>query len=198
LAPYLEACGQSISDALELYDWNAQASSAFHESIHYLEVGLRNALDRELMRWADSHGATRPWYVDPVVPLTPQSRKKVDEARRNAMRGGIPEVHGKVIAELTFGFWWSLLAAEYNSRLWAPCLQHAFDGSVRRNRLHAALNDIRLLRNRIAHHEPIHRRDLARDYSGLVRTAAGISPFLSARIESTTRVPSVLARKRAG
>lgn len=197
LVPYLTACNGDQPAALGLYDWNVQISSAFHESMHYLEVGLRNAMDRQLTAWASSLGATAPWYVDPVVPLTTQTRDKVAEARRNATRGGISETHGKVIAELTFGFWWALLAAPYNRSLWQPCLRYAFDGPVRRDRLHDALDSFRLLRNRIAHHEPIHTRNLAADHALLHDTAGRISPLQRARIEATSRVPAVLTLRPA-
>lgn len=192
LHPYLTASAGDPAAALRLYGWNSEISGAFYESLHYVEIGLRNAMDRQLARWAAQAGATQPWYVDSVVRLTPPTRRKIAAARQNATRGGQPEIHGKVIAELTFGFWWSLLAAEYNRRLWQPCLRAAFDGSVRRAYLHAELNDLRLLRNRIAHHEPIHRRDLSGAYKRLLDVADRISPVLLVRIESTSRVPSLL------
>jgi hypothetical protein len=192
LRPYLAAAGGDPRSGLLLYGWNSEISGAFYESLHYVEVGLRNAMDRQLTRWAVSQGAQRPWYVDAAVDLTPLTRRRVAVARANANRGGGVEIHGKVVAELTFGFWWSLLADEYNRRLWQPCLRSAFDGSVRRAQLHAELNELRLLRNRIAHHEPIHGRDLAGSYERLVDVAERISPLLGARIVSTSRVPSLI------
>ncbi|TWD79698.1 hypothetical protein FB561_0762 [Kribbella amoyensis] len=155
LAPYLTTCSGRIPDALILYGWNSEVSGAFFESLHYLEVGLRNAMDRQLTGWAASCGARKAWYVDEVVPLSPPTRAKIAVARHNATRDDRAEVPGKVVAELPFGFWWSLLGDEYNRRLWQPCLRYAFDGPVRRLRLHSELNGLRLLRNRIAHHEPI-------------------------------------------
>jgi hypothetical protein len=51
-----------------------------------------------------------------------------------------------------------LLASSYNRTLWRPCLKYAFI-NARRQRLHDELNHLRELRNRIAHHEPIHGRN---------------------------------------
>ena len=149
------------------------------------------AQEKARPRRAES-GAQQPWYADPAVPLTSPSRRKIASARINASRDGRVEVHGKVVAELSFGFWWSLLGHEYNRRLWQPCLRSAFDGSVRRAQLHSELNELRLLRNRIAHHEPIHGRDLDQLYVRLLGVAERISPLLRSRIEVTSRVPSVL------
>jgi hypothetical protein len=195
LQPYRAANGGDLAAALELYQWNVEISACFYESLHYLEIGLRNAMDWHLERWAAGIGASQPWYRDPAVPLTGTTRKAIDKARGRATADGRPELHGRVTAELMLGFWWSLLADEYNRRLWQPCLQYAFDGSVRRRQLHLALDDLRRLRNRIAHHEPIHTRDLKVDYANLLDTSGRISPHLRAQIETTSRVRAVLARR---
>lgn len=195
LGPYLAATDGSLTAALRLYDWNARVSSAFHEELHYVEVGLRNAMDRQLTAWAGELGAQSPWFRDPRVPLTQPTRIKVVSACSNATRGGQPELQGKVVAELMLGFWWSLLADEYNRRLWQPCLRFAFDGPVRRTRLHSELDEVRRLRNRIAHHEPIHGRDLELDHRRLLDVAGRISPELSTRIQTVGRVPQILLER---
>lgn len=188
MAPYLASTTGSWQDAIELYDWNSLASAAFFESLHYLEVGLRNVLDEEATR---QFGST--WLSIDSGLLTPRSQKVVQSALRQA--GGMGAPHGKVLAELPFGFWWSLLADEYNRRLWQPAFQHAFEGSVRRRRLHAQLDDLRRLRNRIAHHEPIHARDLEADFSRIIDVATRIGGALARHIDATSRVPDVLAHR---
>jgi len=135
---------------MDLYIWNSQAAAAFYESLHLLEVALRNTLNNALTaHWSPT------WYRDRSVPLSPGSRTEVAKAIQRATQGGITESPGRVVAELTFGFWWSLLGDNYDQRLWKPCLKQAFPASVRRRRLHATLDDLRRLRNRCAHHEPI-------------------------------------------
>ncbi|MGL4744723.1 MAG: hypothetical protein ACRCXL_10115 [Dermatophilaceae bacterium] len=192
LRPYQAAAG-SAEDGMRLYDWNSQVSAAFYESLHYLEVGLRNVFDQELSRWASARGTTESWYTAREVPLNQGARKRIEEARERATeRWTISESHGKVVAELSFGFWWSLTADRYDSRLWAPCLRSAFDGPVRRRILHAVLDDFRKLRNRIAHHEPVHNRALDVDYAMLLDTASRISPLLRDQIVATSRIPAVL------
>lgn len=196
LAPYVAAVPSgSWEDALALYDWNVQVSGAFFESLHYLEIGLRNVLDTHLSAWATTLGSEQSWFSAQEIPLSQQSREKVRWARRQATQGERTETHGRVVAELMFGFWWSLLATEYNRSLWAPCLRHAFEGSVRRQRLHTALDELRRLRNRIAHHEPIHTRALDSDLTLLLDTAGRISGVLEEHIALTTRVPVLLTRR---
>jgi hypothetical protein len=48
------------------------------------------------------------------------------------------------------------------------------------------------LRNRIAHHEAIFARDLARDYDYLVEVAEHLHPRLAWWVDSRSRVPQVL------
>ena len=57
---------------------------------------------------------------------------------------------------------------------------------------HGPLNTLRTLRNRIAHHEPIFARDLARDHERILEVAEWISPATTAWIEHHSRVPEVL------
>ena len=185
MAPYLRASGGEWGTALALYDANARVSAAFFESIHYLEVGLRNAINDAVTARLDPE-----WLTTGSPVLTANSRGVVATAQRHA--GGPDASRDKVIAELPFGFWWSLLADEYNRRLWQPALRHAFEGSVRRRVLHAGLDEVRRLRNRIAHHEPIHTRDLATDYRRVVDIANRVGPALGDHIAAISRVPALL------
>jgi len=190
MAPYGNAAGGLWEDALALYDWNTSLSAALFQSLHYLEVGLRNALDH-----AASEHLGGDWLNSKEL-LSPRSRQAVALARGHA--GGPDASHGKVIAELPFGFWWSLLADEYNRRLWQPALRHAFDGPVRRRTLRAELDEMRRLRNRIAHHEPIHTRALSKDFERLLDIATRVADVLGEHLGATSSVPDLIeARPRS-
>ena len=194
LNPYLQACGSKLDDAVELYLWNMRLSSAFFESLHLLEVGLRNCMHDALTCWCDQRSdVTDPWYRAPQLSLSPKTKTKIQEACRIVNSNGGAELPGRVVAELSFGFWWSLLAQEYNRSLWQPCLNKAFVPRTGRDRLHGSLNTLRRLRNRVAHHEPLHTRDLLTDYRVLLDTAERISMRFAWFIDSTSRVPAVLA-----
>jgi hypothetical protein len=75
---------------------------------------------------------------------------------------------GKVISELNFGFWRFLTSDRYEQSLWGPALDHGFTAPgatvrARRRAVEDRLAPLHLLRNRIAHCEPIfgtvsHRR----------------------------------------
>lgn len=81
---------------------------------------------------------------------------------------------GKVIPELKFVFWEKLLTRRFDDRLWTPFLHTVFPNhevtlSVpeMRNKLRVLLENVRGLRNRIAHHEPIIARDLELDFKNI-------------------------------
>jgi len=196
LARYEQATGD-VDAAIELYLWNARIGAAFFESLHLLEVGLRNAMHDHLQAWitvaSPAHGQL-PWYRDQHVRLTPRSRERIKEARARATVNGRAELPGRVVAELSFGFWWSLLADHYDHILWAPCLRHAFI-HVRRRRLHAELDTVIKFRNRIAHHEPVYDRNLHDDWRRLLDISARLSPRFAAWIDDSSRVPHTLSER---
>lgn len=191
LDPYVAATSGTTHDPLELYNWNSQVGAAFFESLHYVEVGLRNCIDRTRQRRLGADD----WLFSRGGLLSRGSNDQVAIAQRRIKRAHRPVTHGRVIAELPFGFWWSLFAENYNRTLWQPALQYAFEGSVRRQRLHTELDHFRHLRNRIAHHEPIFDRDLHGDWSRLLDLAHRIGGVLQQRISQTTRVPATLAAR---
>lgn len=102
LGPYRQAVGGELDDALRLYSWNLEVSAAFFESIHYLEVALRNTMDEALRHWSiDTLAVTEPWYRTPAVPLNPRTRRVIATAVSQATDGGRPELPGRVVAELS-------------------------------------------------------------------------------------------------
>ena len=132
--------------------------------------------------------------------FTAQTTREITAARRRAgaVGGGAgrrAESGGRVVAELPLGFWRYLLSSRYERTLWLPCLRDAFPGirgrGMRRD-VHDALRDLHLLRNRIAHHEPIHNRPLGELHAAALTTAGWICPTTRDWIAGRSRVPALL------
>lgn len=77
--------------------------------------------------------------------------------------GSGPRPHeGRVVAELTFGFWRYLLIARYEHSLWNPAIRAKFSalghlsGTDSRRQVYDRVENLNYLRNRVAHHEPIY------------------------------------------
>jgi hypothetical protein len=192
---YLAATSGDQARALRLYEWNIASSAAFHETLGQLEVLLRNALDEQLRRWHRKVlGGDGNWHVDASTPLHSDLRSQIEDARRRARRGGA-ETQDRVVAELMFGFWRYLLDARHQPTLWAPALRHAFPHLRPRIRteIYDRVERLHALRNRIAHHEPIHAQPLRERLDEVLVVAGCICPTTAAWIWSTTRVPQILA-----
>jgi len=159
LSRYLAATKGDIGKALELYEYNIAISEALFGFLHGLEVAVRNSIHYTLRRdlgtptWYDG-GVALPWSTTgEALSLTAVMADMVTEAKAKLQPTALP---GKVIAELTFGFWPNTLTKRFHSTLWLPSLHKAFPhATAPRSIIHLRLEVIRRLRNRIAHHEPI-------------------------------------------
>ena len=149
---------------IELYHYNILVAQEINFSLSILEVVLRNRIN-----WIFVHKYGFDWPYSDRLLRTLRDRHAADivevRDRQQTNRGLARVDHGMVVADLPLGFWVSLFAMKYQVSLgWRP------DGNLRRIfpndtptdlvALHSALDRLRILRNRIAHHEPILHLDL--------------------------------------
>ena len=141
--------------AIKHYECNLMLSESLYTSLSVLEVTLRNALCREL----ETMTGREDWYA--IFPSTPGLRslnKYITEAAQHISARHEQITPSKIVAELTLGFWVSLLNSEYERTLW-QALRRAFPYMPRQERkrrnVSAPLNLFRRFRNRIFHNESI-------------------------------------------
>jgi Abi-like protein. len=157
LSKYVDAAEGDAARALDLYVGNSHVSMAFFGDLHYTEVVLRNRFNEQLTA---AYGDQ--WFT--AVPLLKiigkRNRDILSKAQHHA--GGYAVPSGKVVAELTFGFWVNLTDPNLEHTLWIPVLHKAFlpNKPPKRAELNRDLEKLRQLRNRVAHHEPIFMMDL--------------------------------------
>ena len=195
LGPYLTEVGDDYLRAEELYIWNLRVSGAFHEVLGVFEVVLRNALCEELRRWHGKRSGT--WLDDPTATFDDRRIEQIEEARVILVQRGKPTTEGRVVAELSLGFWRFLLSKRYQNTLWTPHLRKAFPGMKPQKRevVYGHVEALLTLRNRIAHHEPIHRFPLADLHGRMLLVVAWIDPGMSGWLSGLSRVPSLLAER---
>ncbi len=143
------------SRAVKHYQSNIKLTEAFYTSLSVLEVALRNALSRELKTMTGRDD----WYV--IFANTPgltNLNKYITQASKQIAGRHEQITTSKIIAELTLGFWVSLLNAEYERLLWKD-LRRAFPYIPKKDRkrknVSAPLNRFRTFRNRVFHNESI-------------------------------------------
>ncbi|MEO3793315.1 hypothetical protein ABGB14_24145 [Nonomuraea sp. B10E15] len=171
-----------------------EVSEAFYGPLHCLEITLRNA---EHDRLCAQYGRNDWWRV---APLDEHTATKVAVARQKLLRRCAGDFTADdVVAELSFGFWVSLLSRRHDRHLWVPALHRAFPhytGS--REPLRESLQTMLLLRNRIMHHEPIHHRHLAADHAKIYTLLGYLELRIGSWLRAFDRVPEVLARRPGG
>lgn len=197
LGSYLKWAGGDLNRAFELYEWNMEASAAALSVAAMVEVIVRNALDRELTAWASAR-QLGDWLA--AVPLDQRGSEDILKARARAARGGRQVHHGRVVAELSLGFWRFLLANKYLTSLWIPALGKAFpfaagDERTKRRQIESHAQQILYLRNRAAHHEPIHRRDLSADVRSAIRLVAAVDSTAENWLRTRERLTTMIAQR---
>lgn len=137
------------------YQSNIELSGSFYACLSVFEVALRNALNRELI----TKFGREDWYrIIPSVQGLNGLNYYVTEAQRHISNRGEIVTASKIVAELTFGFWVSLMNSQYEKILWHD-LRRAFPYMPKpqrqRKNISAPLNNLRTFRNRVFHNEPI-------------------------------------------
>ena len=205
LRSYLTSTGGDLEKAIALYDWNAQVGGALHEDIGRLEVVFRNAIDEALVTYGAAQGWPTVWYRRRQLFPGRHGARALDDiktARGRATRRGVPEVHGKVVAELSFGFWRFLCTTPYLTSLWVPAVAEAFpnhpdhgDPRAVRQAVDDRIQRVHFLRNRVAHHEPVHHRNLKRDLDSIAQLAGWMSADAREWIVGASRAAEVLKQR---
>ncbi|MGW9348444.1 Abi family protein [Nocardiopsis flavescens] len=213
---YVDSCAGDRARALALYEWNVTLGQALMRDIAHFEIAMRNAYNTALeANWT----GTDHWLLDPDSPVvTPiwrikkdrsglkrgsdvnyLNRRAVDSAIRRC--GGVRATPGKVMAELSFGFWRQLTSASHEKTVWVPYLHHAYSPKANRSSIDRIIGNINTVRNRIAHHEPIFDRSRTPDqepahvHTDLMHVLALIAPDVASHLAPASSVQTVLAQR---
>ena len=152
-ARYLDWAAGDRSRAIELYTLNTQLSESLYTPLQMLEIALRNRIHAVM-----SAALHEQWYDDSTCQLDSRQTEQLVKAKQDLADAAKAATPGRIVAALTFGYWTAFFNTDYED-LWRKHLhriaQRAGGKALRRKDFSTALTPIRLLRNRIAHHEPI-------------------------------------------
>lgn len=170
---------QSLDEALELYRWNAQISSALFTCIQVCEVVIRNAVSEALCNtygnqwvWDATFSGRLPTYWKNTLQSVANKRNNRNVRKRI-------DTIDKAIPEFTFAFWQSIFTSRFDVDIWnnqltiiLPNIGSSQNISVAnlREQVYRDMDKIRELRNRIAHHETITKRNLQDDLDTIMKT----------------------------
>jgi hypothetical protein len=195
LETYRPAGGDDLVMLVNYY-WNIALCEALYPTLHCVEVALRNTLHTTMT----NRFGNEFWFDDLSIIFSEQ-KADVDKARANLARRRQDDNSGKIVAELTFGFWVSLLTKRYEEHLWKPdgyqLVLAAFPSIPRKQRtrstIHRRYFAINQLRNRVFHFEPIwHRKTLPQDHRDILDALGWISTRQLATVQLFDRFGSVV------
>lgn len=151
-------------EAVGIYMWNAEVCSELGKLLCHFEIALRNGIHRELSLNASPGGsASMAWWDTHWGNLSLATQNAIQTERTSAGRALGPD---EIVSRLSFGFWPNALrwTAKNRARLLAPMFPgHPLtlspgpgwaDRQLRTDALDEIF-EIKEVRNRVAHHEPL-------------------------------------------
>ena len=152
---YHAAYKGDTAKATGAYAHNMLLAESMFPVLNVLEIALRNGVHSRLSAVHNRADWWELWRNDPKMSW---QIREVDSAKSKLQRRQEGQTPDKIVAELTFGFWCSLFNATFQKTLWRD-LRLVFPKCPKpqrqRHTISSALNQIRDLRNRVFHHEPL-------------------------------------------
>lgn len=187
--------------AIALYAWNATVSSALLAPLHICEVVIRNAVSEAIERL---YGPQWPWSAGFARSLSTPAQPWLYDPRKDLINTGKRfQTTGKVIPELKFVFWQQMFDSRHEARIWNRHLVSIFPNvntakaiTDLRQDMHDGLEQVRTLRNRIAHHEPIFARNLQDDFQTIIRLVRARSEITASWLLSNQIASVVMSSSR--
>ncbi len=188
----------SDEDMVTNYFWDIALGEALLPALHGVELALRNSIHTHLTALYNSN----MWFYIPGV-LEPGQLNQLSAALGQLASRRTTPTDGHIVAELTFGFWVTLISDPYQQRLWQPngyaLLSSVFPHApaLSRKQIHARYNLIRRdLRNRVFHHEAIwDRPKLQWEHQEILEAIGWISPTFEKAIRGIDKFPTVLSNR---
>lgn len=184
--------GDDDAEVLARYVWNICLCEALYPSLQNLEIALRNSIHSV----AESTFANPNWLQDFSIVIGSKQQQAVSSAISELQQAHKPIEPGRIVAATTFGLWTGFLEARYDRVLWRTMLRPVFPHAPARMRsrhtLYTHLSDIRRLRNRVFHHEPVWSRpNLSVEHADIINTIGWINPTFKTITQSIDRFPAV-------
>jgi len=185
--PYLKSAGYSEEYAFNLYLYNARLSKAFLFPLHVLEVSLRNHMSAIFSAEFGSN-----WLHEPGF------RTALSKGSSEALSKGITRAKSDdlndVVATLTFDFWSNLFRPEYDRPFWQTHMSDLLPYSEKttRKEFQKIVRDLNKFRNRIAHHEPIHRENTSAQHTLILKVISWLCEETAAWVKHYSTVNQVV------
>ncbi|MFG1404399.1 hypothetical protein [Xanthobacter sediminis] len=197
-ATYLVEMASDKEAALELYRWNLELSAAFFVPLQICEVSVRNSIVSAI---EGTYGPNWPWERGFVISLRDPLRAYSPRRDLMDLANRLPTA-GKIVAELKFVFWERMFTRSHDAAVWNRHFRTAFPNADAARTVQQLRSDgfdrlqkIRDLRNRIAHHEPIFRRNVQEEYERIRSIVAWTDKTSADWLDKVETVTGLIGQK---
>ncbi|WLH73693.1 hypothetical protein PSH70_27750 [Pseudomonas fluorescens] len=194
MSRYLKGHQGNQDHAAQAYVHNMRIAESLVSIFHVLEVALRNAVQREMVREYQREDWFEEFDGSTNGDLA-SSYEKVTEARTSLRKRGVTANADDITAELSFGFWTSLFNRKAFPDVSKPLMRvfhHAPKNSKKADVIRSRLNNARDLRNRCFHHEPLLWQPIYELHRDITEIVQWIDPGLCAWLKAHDRLPSAV------
>lgn len=173
------ADGADDTTTIAIYIYNIDLRKSLYPLINIFEIALRNGIDKAL----ENYFSHPDW--NNVIQLQQAEVMMINAALLKIKRRGKKYSHGRLVAELTLGFWGALMGRKYNTQgfqfaVIKSCLHDCPSNQKSSAAIQKNLIEMRFLRNRITHHERIvHWKDLKQKHDLIMNFIKWINPDMS-------------------
>ena len=184
----------SIEVTIARYMLNIALCESLYAPLQFCEIALRNSINDYITTIInDPH-----WFASDNFPLTQWAELQVTNAKGQLARGKKNASNGRIVAELSFGFWTSMFEHYYERT--TPFLPSGIKSVFpnlpksqhNRRNIKAKLDRIRILRNRVFHHERIiHWKDLDEKHALILDVISWINPELVELVRELDTYPQI-------
>lgn len=154
MSKYIKACGGDKTKAIRLYHYNIKLSERMFAAINMFEIILRNAIDKHYQvyfsdpDWMVHQAGYGKMLSESSLEINQKATEFIKDKRYSPDR---------MVSSFMMGFWTYLFTRRHYNQGGKTLLQifPAKPKGTTQKIVYAELSEIRELRNRIAHHEPI-------------------------------------------
>ena len=167
----------------------AELTSALWVHIYIFEITLRDSLNNCMARLY----GTLNWKQIPHLLSKHHQEIVARSLSKNRLKHHMSETPNSAFS---LSFWVELLSGRYHNKVWVHFQKHLNNFGGPREDFYNKVREIRNLRNAIAHHAPILRRNLIRDHAYLHELTSLLDPHLADEVQKRSRVLDLLLNAR--
>ena len=196
LKRYLPAAGYDHQFALRIYVWNARICEQFVIPMQFVEISVRNRLNQALIGRFGPRWFQHPAFINQLPKRTKDDISKSIAENHSWHGADLNADH--IISSLSFGFSVQITSAASTRSVWGGKLPGLFPHlkpGVSSAQIYSKLDQIRIFRNRIAHHNAIFDKRPLHEFRNIAEVTGWICPDTLWLVRQLSNVSGVINQR---